>query len=165
MNNKKNNFVIFQSNIQNVKKEWIDYNGHMNVAYYTLAFDHSLDDFLETILEIGPTFVKKEKQGPYSLQSNYHYLDELRLGDKFFSKIYIIDSDKKKVHIVLEMIDFKTKRQVAVCETLLINVDLNIRKSVNYGDHVIKKIEQYQAKCSEVKLPLQVGKNLKIIKK
>ncbi|MFL2812690.1 MAG: thioesterase family protein [Paracoccaceae bacterium] len=165
MNNKKNNFVIFQSNIQNVKKEWIDYNGHMNVAYYTLAFDHSLDDFLETILEIGPTFVKKEKQGPYSLQSNYHYLDELRLGDKFFSKIYIIDSDKKKVHIVLEMMDFKTKRQVAVCETLLINVDLNIRKSVNYGDHVIKKIEQYQAKCSEVKLPLQVGKNLKIIKK
>ena len=165
MNNKKNNFVIFQSNIQNVKKEWIDYNGHMNVAYYTLAFDHSLDDFLETILEIGPTFVKKEKQGPYSLQSNYHYLDELRLGDKFFSKIYIIDSDKKKVHIVLEMIDFKTKRQVAVCETLLINVDLNIRKSVNYGDHVIKKIEQYQAKCSEIQLPLQIGKNIKIIKK
>ena len=55
----KNNVVIFQSNVQNVKKEWIDYNGHMNVAYYTLAFDNSLDDFLETILEIGPTFVKK----------------------------------------------------------------------------------------------------------
>ena len=63
----KNNVVIFQSNVQNVKKEWIDYNGHMNVAYYTLAFDNSLDDFLETILEIGPTFVKKVKQGPYSL--------------------------------------------------------------------------------------------------
>ena len=38
----KNNVVIFQSNVQNVKKEWIDYNGHMNVAYYTLAFDLSL---------------------------------------------------------------------------------------------------------------------------
>ena len=59
MDNNKNNIVIFQSNVQNVKKEWIDYNGHMNVAYYTLAFDNSLDDFLETILEIGPTFVKK----------------------------------------------------------------------------------------------------------
>ena len=165
MYNNKNNTVIFQSNVQNVKKEWIDYNGHMNVAYYTLAFDNSLDDFLETILEIGPTFVKKEKQGPYSLQANYHYLDELRLGDKFFIKIYIINSDKKKIHTVLEMIDFKTKRQVAVCETLLINVDLNIRKSVNYGPDVIKRIEQYQAKCSEIKLPLQVGKNLKIIKK
>ena len=48
--NNKNNVVIFQSNVQNVKKEWIDYNGHMNVAYYTLAFDNSLDEFLETIL-------------------------------------------------------------------------------------------------------------------
>ena len=165
MDNNKSNETIFQSNIQNVKKEWIDYNGHMNVAYYTLAFDNSLDDFLETILEIGPTFVNKEKQGPYSLQANYHYLDELILGDKFFVKIYIIDSDKKKVHIVLEMIEFKTKRQVAVCETLLINVDLNIRKSVNYGPDVIKKIEQYEATCSEIKLPLQIGKSIKIIKK
>ena len=161
----KNNVAIFQSNVQNVKKDWIDYNGHMNVAYYTLAFDNTLDDFLETILEIGPTFVKKENQGPYSLQANYHYLEELRLGDKFFAKIYIMDSDKKKIHIVLEMIDLNTKRQVAVCETLLINVDLNIRKSVNYGPDVIKRIAQYQAKCSEIKLPLQVGKNLKIIKK
>ena len=76
-----------------------------------------------------------------------------------------IDSDKKKIHLVLEMINFTTKKQVAVCETLLINVDLNIRKSVNYQTDVIKRIELYQDKCSEIKLPLQVGKNLKIIKK
>ncbi len=165
MDNEKHNFEIFQSKVQNVKKDWIDYNGHMNVAYYTLAFDNSLDDFLEIVLEIGPTFVKKEKKGPYSLQANYHYLDELRLGDKFFVNIYLIDSDKKKVHLVLEMIDFDTKRQVSVCETILINVDLNIRKSVNYGSDVIKRIEQYQAICSDFQLPLQIGKNLKIIKK
>ena len=34
----------------------------MNVAYYTLAFDKALDDFLEKNLEIGPTYVKKEKK-------------------------------------------------------------------------------------------------------
>ena len=66
----KNNFKLFQSKIQNVDEDWIDYNGHMNVAYYTLAFDKALDDFLETNLKIGPSFVKKEKQGPYSLQAN-----------------------------------------------------------------------------------------------
>ena len=40
------------------------YNGHMNVAYYTLAFDKALDDFLENNLEIGPIYVKKEKKDP-----------------------------------------------------------------------------------------------------
>ena len=34
-----------------VLKSWIDYNGHMNVAYYTLAFDKALDDFLEKNLK------------------------------------------------------------------------------------------------------------------
>ncbi|MFL2802398.1 MAG: thioesterase family protein [Paracoccaceae bacterium] len=63
MKNKKNNYELFQSKVQDVYKEWIDYNGHMNVAYYTLAFDKALDDFLEKILEIGPTFVEKEKLG------------------------------------------------------------------------------------------------------
>ena len=36
----------FVTNIKNVLPEWIDYNDHMNVAYYTLAFDEALDDFL-----------------------------------------------------------------------------------------------------------------------
>ena len=164
MINKKNNYELFQSKVQNVDKAWIDYNGHMNVAYYTLAFDKALDDFLETILQIGPTFVEKQKQGPYSLQANYHYLNELRLNDKFFSNIYLIDFDNKKIHLVLEMINFNTKKQVAVCETLLINVDLNMRKSVEYGYQTIEKIQKYNNITKRLKLPLQVGKNLSIKK-
>ena len=64
MYNKKNNFELFESNVQSVREDWIDYNGHMNVAYYTLAFDKALDDFLEKNLEIGPTYVKKKKKDP-----------------------------------------------------------------------------------------------------
>ena len=37
---------------QQVLKEWLDYNGHMNVAFYTLAFDKSLDIFLEDFLVV-----------------------------------------------------------------------------------------------------------------
>ena len=37
----------FVTNLKKVLPEWIDYNGHMNVAYYTLAFDDALDDFLD----------------------------------------------------------------------------------------------------------------------
>jgi acyl-CoA thioester hydrolase len=28
-----------------IRREWIDYNGHMNVAYYVLVFDHATDAF------------------------------------------------------------------------------------------------------------------------
>ena len=159
------NLILFQSKVQEVIKDWIDYNGHMNVAYYTLAFDEALDDFLETVLEIGPTFVEKEKKGPYSLQANYHYLNELRLKDKFFSRIFLIDSDRKKIHLVLEMINYKSKQQVAICETLLLNVDLNIRKSTEYPTLAQRKIDQYKEVCKSFLLPIQVGKNISIKKK
>ena len=162
---KKNNFRLFESSVVRVCEEWIDYNGHMNVAYYPLAFDKALDDFLEKNLEIGPTYVKKKKKGPYSLQANYNYLDELRLMDEFFTKIYLINADKKKIHLVLEMINFNTNRQVAVCETLLINVDLIMRKSVEYDVDVINRIEDYKKNCERFSWPIQIGKEIKIRKK
>ena len=31
-----------------VQPEWIDHNGHMNVAYYVLAFDVATDTVYET---------------------------------------------------------------------------------------------------------------------
>ena len=34
---------------QTIKKEWIDYNNHMNMAYYVLVFD----DVWEIILKTG----------------------------------------------------------------------------------------------------------------
>ena len=46
----------FRTKNQIVLAEWIDYNGHMNVAYYTLAFDKALDFFFEDVLGIGPLF-------------------------------------------------------------------------------------------------------------
>jgi len=38
---------------QQVLPEWIDFNGHMNVAYYVMAFDHGVDG-LTSYLDIGP---------------------------------------------------------------------------------------------------------------
>ena len=147
-----------ESPLEDVLGEWIDYNGHMNVAYYTLAFDRAIDFFLEEELGIGPAYVKHAKQGPYSLQANYHYLQELKQRDRFRSKILIIGADKKKIHMVLEMINASNREKVAICETLLINVDLTIRRSVEYPDWVQHKIQDYKKSCEEFALPDQVGK-------
>ena len=63
MYNKKNNFELFESNVQSVSEDWIDYNGHMNVAYYTLAFDKASSNTLDIAffrrsgLKILPTAV------------------------------------------------------------------------------------------------------------
>jgi hypothetical protein len=37
---------------ERVRPEWIDYNGHMNVAYYVLVFDHGTDVLFD-LLDVG----------------------------------------------------------------------------------------------------------------
>ena len=155
---------ISESPVEEVSKDWIDYNGHMNVAYYTFAFDRAIDFFLETKLGIGPTHVKNENQGPYSLQANYHYLQELKLGDKFSTKIFIIDADKKRIHLALEMVNFLNRAKVAICETVLINVDLNCRKSTEYPEWAQKKIFEYKNACHGLALPKEIGKPITLKK-
>ena len=78
---------------QEVLNEWLDYNGHMNVAYYTLAFDKSLDIFLEDLLGIGETHAYKNNQGPFVVQAHYHYLNEMRLNEKFHVRLFVVDCE------------------------------------------------------------------------
>ena len=87
LNENKSPFV---TDIKCVLPEWIDYNGHMNVAYYTMVFDEALDDFLDEI-GIGESYVKTNHNGPYALQANYHYLSELLEGENFRVKIFLVD--------------------------------------------------------------------------
>ena len=61
---------------QQVLEEWLDYNGHMNVAFYTLAFDKSLDIFLEDFLGIGESHAQENNQdrsvSAFHLEQNDH---------------------------------------------------------------------------------------------
>ena len=34
----------FRSSVHKVRPEWIDYNGHMNMAYYAVIFDEAADE-------------------------------------------------------------------------------------------------------------------------
>ncbi len=41
-----------------VEPAWIDYNGHMNMAYYNLVFDQALDEVFDE-LGIGAAYVQE----------------------------------------------------------------------------------------------------------
>ena len=65
---------------QSVLPDWIDYNGHMNVAYYVLAFDRGVDEFMYQ-MGITPEYLKTEKSSTFTLEMHINYLQELRLDD------------------------------------------------------------------------------------
>ena len=154
----------FRTKNQTVLAEWIDYNGHMNVAYYTLAFDKALDFFFEDVLCIGPSFVKKNNEGPFALKASYNYFSELLENESFFVDISIYDFDSKRVHIFGEMRKDKSLKLSAVFETVLMNMDLSARKVKQYPDRVLKLFEFFKSSLDKDKIPLEIGNKITLTK-
>ena len=154
----------FRTKNQTVLGEWIDYNGHMNVAYYTLAFDKALDFFFEDVLNIGPSFVEKNKEGPFALKASYNYFSELLEGEKFFVDISILDFDSKRVHVVGEMRKDESLELSAVFETVLMNMDLNARKVKQYPARVLELFNLFKSSLANEKVPLEIGKKITLKK-
>ena len=130
----------------------------MNVAFYTLAFDNSLDEFLENTLGIGETHAFKNQQGPFVLQSHYHYLNEMSLDEKFNVRLLVVDCDEKKMHLCLDIFSIKQNKVIAVSETVLINVNLAIRKTEKYPIWAYNRLLKLKKTHQNGKFPSVLGK-------
>lgn len=126
---------------QQVLPGWIDNNGHMNVAYYTMAFDLAYDEMLCRHLGMGRAFMERHRVGPFNVQSHYRYLAEQQCGDRFYTCFRIMDYDRNKLHLFAQMHSAEMHRPLACWEGLSINVDLEERRSVPFLPDVYRNIQ------------------------
>lgn len=148
-----------------VHPDWIDYNGHMNVAYYTQAFDMALDRLIEDNFGIGEAYARDFRMGPYALQTHIHYLGEMLEGEQFYCRAYLIDHDAKRLHMCVEMINDRTGEVAAVMENMTMNVDLEARRAAPYPDWAQKRLQAWKSEHQGVTLPKQVGASIGIRRK
>src|SRR4030095_9541064 len=90
-------FAPFVSSIMKVEKAWIDYNGHLNMAYYNVLFDRAVDEAL-ALLGGGQAYVKKHRQSCFTAEVHVRYLRELNEGDPVRVTLQLIDYDSKRMH-------------------------------------------------------------------
>ena len=147
-----------------VIEDWIDFNGHMNVAFYTLAFDKSLDVFLEDTLGIGETHAFENKQGPFVLQAHYHYLSEMILNEMFNVRLLVVDHDEKRMHLCLDIFSINKNKVIAVAEKVLINVNLNIRKTEKYPLWAYNRLVDLKNTHKKADFPDVLGKSISLKK-
>ena len=117
-----------------VLPEWIDYNGHMNVSYYVLAFDRGIDAFME-LIGISPAYIEQRRASTFTLEMHVKFIHELRLGDPLRINCQLLDFDTKRVHYFLRMHHAEDGHLAAVSEQIMMHVDLETRRSSEFpGD-------------------------------
>jgi len=124
---------------EKVVKEWTDYNGHLNVAFYVHIFDIAADVMLDNF-KIGGHSAKQDKKTTFVAEMYTAYKQEVRLGEEVETHLTYVDHDKKRIHYRLSMFHKEKKYLAATNEVLSLYVDLSQRKVVEFDQDRLKII-------------------------
>ncbi len=140
------------------RPQWIDHNGHMNVAYFVVAFDEATDDVYED-WGLGLDYPSKSGCSVFTLGMNVDYLGEVFEGDALRIESTLLDRDAKRVHYYHEMFQDETDTLVATNECLAMNVNLHSRRSCPFPDEVQVNLNSRVARAD---WPSRAGRRLGI---
>ena len=127
---------------QKIKKEWTDYNNHMNMAYYVLIFDEVWEIILEKF-KMGENSAQTEKKSTMVVETYTTYNNEVKEGDEVIINLTFFDYDKKRLHFKMEMIEKSSKKLAATIEMLSLYVDLKMRKVAEFEEEKIKIMDDF----------------------
>ncbi len=114
-----------------VKSEWVDYNRHMNLAFYIHLFDVAWETLLEKF-NIGEDSAINQKRTTFAVESHTTYDKEVKVGDEVDLNLLFLDHDKKRIVYKLEMLHKEEKYLAATTEVCSLYVDLSVRKVIEF---------------------------------
>lgn len=123
-----------------VQPAWIDANNHMNLAYYTVAFDLATDLIFD-VLDCSYGYKDRTGFGTFAAESHNMYEAELLLGEAARLVTYVLGVDAKRVHLAHEMYRVHDGRRAATQELMYLHVDLGIRKVAPWPNAVRARIQ------------------------
>ncbi|HYM99670.1 MAG TPA: thioesterase family protein [Aestuariivirgaceae bacterium] len=154
----------FIGRTQEVESQWIDYNGHFNMAYYNVIFDRCGDEAF-ALMGLGPDYVAKTNCSFFTLEAHITYLRELRARDPVRVTVQFLDYDSKRVHYVQEMFHADEGWLSCVTENIVMHVDMAAKKSAPFPSEVLEKIKSMHQAHKPLPVPPQVGHRIAIPKK
>ncbi|EKF43370.1 hypothetical protein NA8A_05043 [Nitratireductor indicus C115] len=151
------------SSIFALEKDWIDYNGHLNMAYYNVLFDRASDE-VSVALGMGPSYAATRRLTTYTAEIHICYIRELHLGDRVRGTLQLIDHDEKRLHVFQEL------RHVdgwlaATSEVLTLHVDMSGPKVAPFPADILGNIEAMRARHAALPWPPRAGRAIGIHRK
>ncbi|HEV2676667.1 MAG TPA: thioesterase family protein [Aliidongia sp.] len=151
----------FAVHAETVRPEWIDYNGHMNVAYYVLVFDHATDALFEA-LGLGPTYRHANDLTLFAVESHILYTREVAQGDLLRVESRVLGGDGKRLHFGHEMFHAAEGWRAATIELMAVHVDLATRRTSAFPPERQQAIERAVAAHAALPAADWVGRHVSL---
>ena len=144
-----------------VEESWIDYNGHMNMAYYHVLFDRAVDEAFE-VVGLGAEYLKAQNASYFTAELHTLYLRELPAYAVTRTTVRIVDFDQKRVHAYFEAHHLEEGWVAATCEQLFLHVDMETRRVTPFPEEILEKLAAVKAVHDRLPRPPALGRSVGI---
>ncbi|HEV7252291.1 MAG TPA: thioesterase family protein [Mesorhizobium sp.] len=146
-----------------IEPAWIDYNGHLNMAFYNVLMDRGADEALEA-LGMGLDYVRGRKLTIYTAEVHVSYVRELHLGDRVTAHFQLLDHDEKRLHSFQEL-RHADGWLAATSENLMLHVDMEGPRVTPFPADILPHLHELRAAHSGLPKPERAGRAIGIRRK
>lgn len=142
-----------------VRPDWIDHNGHMNMGYYLVVFDWATDEFLRWV---GLDEAHRRTHGvtTFCLEAHITYHREVRAGDPLRFRTRLLTYDAKRIHFFHEMLHAEESYLAATNELMSLHVSHATRRGAPMATEILAQLARIQAVHAALPPPPQVGRTI-----
>ena len=140
-----------------VRPEWLDANGHMNLAYYVVVFDLATDALFDA-LDVGHAYRERAGRALFAVEAHTLYARELGLGQTARVRAWLLGADGKRLHLAHEM--FEGDGRCAMQELMYLHVDLATRRACPFPPEVAARVAAAVASHAGLPRPDWVGRRV-----
>jgi acyl-CoA thioester hydrolase len=151
----------FTSSLMRVEPQWIDYNGHLNMAYYNVLFDRAVDEVYE-LIGLGPDYLKQHGHSTMVAEMHVRYLREVRESDPLRVSVQLLDYDTKRIHLFEQLLHATENWVSATCETMTLHVDMAAKKVAPFPDSILRLVERMKVAHAALPQPDGAGRSVKM---
>ncbi len=148
----------FVSSVMKVEPQWIDYNGHLNMAYYNVLFDRAVDQMFD-VLGCGADYVKTGFS-TFTAEVHVRYLRELREGAPVRVTLQLLGYDAKRMHYFEQLFHADEGWLSATSENMSLHIDMNAKKVAPFPASVMERLERMRAAHARLPMPDGAGRRI-----
>jgi acyl-CoA thioester hydrolase len=147
-----------------VDPAWIDYNGHLNQAYYSMLFDTSLGEILSPA-GLDRRTIEVRRQSYMSVESHYCFVREVFANDRVSVTGLVLDVDDKRLHMFCELRHADEGWLSCTSEWLFLHIDMQARRAAPWPTDVRNALETMKIASAAVPRPERAGRSIGIVRK
>jgi acyl-CoA thioester hydrolase len=147
-----------------VPHDWVDYNGHLNIGYYMIAFDKATDGFADQ-LGIGLAYRNATGNSFYIVDAHLCFEREVMEDAPIRVETLVVAADDKRVHFCHSMIEETGGFLAATAEMLLLHVDLSTRRAAPFPAEPARAVAALAQAHATLARPAQLGRTVMLKRK